>query len=495
MDGLRFVMVVGLVLAAGASVSRAQTGIGQAEESSAAARRRMREVLTLVEKGDPAAATAYVDAHFAPEAVGTSAGEALAAFAELHERTRGLDLAACVATGPAEATAEGTARLTEEATALRVRVEPRSPYRVISIGRVRPAARPAPPPHDAAACAPRLDDRQIADAVDAYVNKLADADAFSGVVLLARGGRPFLLRAYGQANKDFAVPNTPDTRFNLGSITKMFTAVAVLQLAQRGQLSLDDPLARFLPDVPDPESAGRITVRQLLTHTAGLGDHVSAMARDPFRARYRTVERMVELVRNVPPLFEPGTRWRYSNSGFLLLGRVVEKASGRDYYDYVRRNVFAAAGMDDTDFCELDRVNPRLAVGYEREFSGGRGHWRSNHFDQFVRGGPEGGAYSTARDLLRFDRALRENRLLGPTLTALATAAYPAEGSPGYGHGFEVEEAGRIVGHGGSFVGAHAKLDMYPGADFTAVVLSNYGGAARPVVARIRRLLGPAAAK
>jgi len=490
---LRLLAVFGLLLAAAPSASPGQRDLAQTGDSSAGevARARLRDVLTLVEKGDPAADAAFAEAYCSTDGFGMSAAEARDTIAELHERTRGLEEASVTATGPAEATAQGTTRLTEEELALRVRVESEPPHRVTAIERVRPTALH----QDSTAAAPPLSDARIADAVGAYAGKLADADAFSGVILLAREGRPFLLRAYGQANKDYAVPNRPDTRFNLGSVTKIFTAVAVLQLAERGQLSLDDPLARFLPDVPDPESAKRITIRHLLTHTAGLGDHVSAMSHDPFRARYRTVDRMVELVRGVPPLFEPGTRWRYSNSGFLLLGKVVEKACGQDYYDYVRQHVFGPAGMIDTDFCELDRVNERLAVGYEREFSGGRGYWRSNHFDQFVRGGPEGGAYSTAEDLLRFDRAMRANKLLGPELTRLATAAHPMSDAHAYGYGFEVEEGGRIVGHGGSFVGAHTKLDMYQEADCTTVVLSNYGGAARPVVARIRRLLLPAAAK
>jgi CubicO group peptidase (beta-lactamase class C family) len=271
----------------------------------------------------------------------------------------------------------------------------------------------------------------------------------------------------------------------------MFTAVAVLQLVEQGRVSLEDPVAKFVPDVPDAESARRITIRQLLTHTSGLGDHVNAMERDPFKTRYRTVDRMLELVRGVPPMFEPGTRWRYSNSGFLVLGKVIEAASGEDYYAYVRRHVFGPAGMVDTDHIELDRVNERVAVGYERvgTADGGRGYWRNNQFNVFVRGGPEGAAYSTAGDLLKFDRALRGGRLLGPAMVREAMSAKPEWKSPGYGYGFEVEEGGRIVGHGGSFVGAQAKLDMYPAGDCTSIVLSNYSQGARATVMRIRELM------
>jgi CubicO group peptidase (beta-lactamase class C family) len=449
---------------------------GAGDPTDTAARRRLGELLALLDRDDPESLVAY-----ARDVLAADGGGAADALAELRDRTGGIDPVSVDAAG-AEATAQGRAKLTEERVALRVRVEPQPPYRVTWFGTVRPVPSDEPP-------ASRLPDDRIAASVDAYARRLADADAFGGVVLLAREGRPFLLRAYGQANRDFHVPNDPATRFNVGSVTKVFTAVAVLQLVERGRLSLDEPLGRFVPDVPDADSARRITVRHLLSHTSGLGDHVNAMARDPFRTRYRSVDRMVELVRGVPPVSEPGARWRYSNSGFLLLGRVIERAAGGDYYEHVRANVLRPAEMNDTDFYELDRVNGPLAVGYQKEFHGGRRLWRNNQFDLFVRGGPEGGAYSTAGDLLRFDRALRGGRLLGPQMLALALAAQTHPDAPQYGLGFEVEEGGRIVGHGGSFVGAQAKLDMYPAGDYTAVVLSNVGGAARPVVSKVRSLL------
>jgi CubicO group peptidase (beta-lactamase class C family) len=474
-----------------------------AEAVSDAAERRLREVLALVDRGDATAAEAYVARHVAAgDAAGMSPGEALVRLAQLHDQTRGIDVAdGAIRSSPtaAEASADGRARLTGEWTAVRVRVEPQPPYRVTSLARVRPS--PAPPADSDARR--NRSDVELAAEVGAYADRLAAAGAFSGVVLLARVGgdeSPFFLHAYGQADKNLGVPVRPDTRFNLGSVTKVFTAVAVLQLAEQGRLSLDDPLAKYLSDVPDAESAKGITIRQLLTHTSGLGDHVNAMARDPFKARFRTIGPMLELVRGVPPLFEPGARWRYSNSGFLVLGAVIERASGEDYYGYVRRHVFAPAGMTDAAHVELDRVNERLAVGYQREYdaaAGGRPYWRNNQFDLFVRGGPEGGAYATADDLLHFARALRGGRLLGPEITRQAMAAHPELNSPGYGYGFEVEAGGRVVGHGGGFVGVQVKLDLIcpagsDGPEYVAIVLSNYSGGARPVVEKVRRLLlGP----
>jgi CubicO group peptidase (beta-lactamase class C family) len=461
---------------------------GQPDATVAAhARERLDEVLKLLADPDPSATTGYFSQSLAKSDAAMSIDEAISTLAEMRYHTRGIETPS-VRSSDAEATATGRARLTGEWTGVRVRIEPDPPYRVVHFG---PARAEAPETNSGS----RPTDAELAAQVEAYARRLAEADVFSGVVLLAHEDRPLLLRAFGQAEKGFGIANRPDTRFNIGSITKTFTAVSVLQLVERGVLSLDDPLSRFLPDVPDVESARKITIRQLLTHTSGLGDHVNAMARDPFRTRYRTVGRMLDLVRRTPPLFEPGTQWRYSNSGFLVLGNVVEKASGQDYYEYVRHNVFEPAGMSRTGFFELDGVNADLAVGYQVEFGRGKPRWRSNQFDLFVRGGPEGGAYSTAEDLFHFARALRGHRLLGPRLTAEALEAKPDLHSPGYGYGFEVEEGGRVLGHGGSFVGAQGKLDMFPEGDYTAVVLSNYGGAARPVVAKVRRLILAGAAE
>jgi CubicO group peptidase (beta-lactamase class C family) len=444
-------------------------------DASEAARARAVDVLALLRAPDAGRIRSYVTDHF------SAAGDALNQLAALADQTRGIDGPEVEVAGD-EVTVRGVAALTEQPVAFRVRVEATPPFRVQSLSPAR-----ATPPTDAPGR--RMSDEALAGEVDRYVHKLAAADAFSGVVLIAVGDQPVLVTAVGQASREFEVPNRPDTRFNLGSVTKTFTAVSVLQLAERGKLSLDDPLSKYLPDVPGAESADRITIRQLLTHTSGLGDHVNAMARDPFRTRYRTVGSMLELVRGVPPMFEPGSRWRYSNSGYLVLGAVIEKASGRDYYDYVRENVFARAGMGDTDFDELDRVNHGRATGYTKEFRAGRPLFRNNQFDLFVRGGPEGGAYSTAHDLLRFARALRGGKLLSPRLVDEALSAKPGLGSPGYGYGFEVEEGGRVVGHGGSFVGAQTKLDLFPTGDYTAVVLSNLSQAARPVVAKVRSLV------
>src|SRR5262249_4825572 len=161
--------------------------------------------------------------------------------------------------------------------------------------------------------------------------------------------------------------NRIDTKFNLGSMNKMFTAVAIAQLVERGKLSFDDPLSKFLPDFPDKESAEKIKIKQILTHTAGLGGYFSQKFIESSRDRFRTVDDMMKLAKEEKLQFEPGSKWQYSNTGFLVLGAVVEKVSGQSYYDYVRENIYRPAGMTNSDCYELDRVNTNLAVGYEKE--------------------------------------------------------------------------------------------------------------------------------
>ena len=245
-------------------------------------------------------------------------------FSSVHDFTRGVEFHSVQDAKPNEATVLLKAKLTGGWLALVVRVEAEAPHRIAGIG-----MRPPKPP--ASALPPKkLTNDQIAQELKALTNKLADADVFSGAVLLAKDGVPVFKAAYGMANKDFNVPNRIDTKFNLGSMNKMFTAVAVAQLVERGKLSFDDPLSKFLPDFPDKASAEKIRIKHLLTHTAGLGGYFSRQWADSSRALYRTVDDMVKrAAADEKLLFEPGTRWQYSNTGMLVLGKVIEKVTDR----------------------------------------------------------------------------------------------------------------------------------------------------------------------
>jgi CubicO group peptidase (beta-lactamase class C family) len=347
------------------------------------------------------------------------------------------------------------------------------------------------PSQDPSAPAGRLSDAQIVQRLKAYVERLASRDVFSGAILVARAGKPLYRAAFGEANKDFGARNTPETKFNLGSMNKMFTAVAVLQLVEAGKLSLDDTLGRFLPvGAMRPEVLRKVRIKHLLTHTSGLGSYFTEEWDRQSRALYRSVDDWMALVRPESLQFEPGTRWSYSNTGMLVLGKVIEVASGRDYFDYVREHVYKPAGMTSSDAYELDRVNRNLAVGYEAEESptGGR-TYRNNIFAHVIRGGPAGGGYATVDDLTRFAQALEGGKLLDAEDVRLLTTAKPELNSPDYGFGFQIDEGGRVVGHSGGFMGIDSRLDIYVGEDYTVAALSNYGSGTELVMNMARKLI------
>jgi CubicO group peptidase (beta-lactamase class C family) len=331
-----------------------------------------------------------------------------------------------------------------------------------------------------------LTDAQIAERLGSFVDRLAARDAFSGTVLLAKEGKVLLTKAIGIANRDFDVPVTLDTKFNLGSMNKMMTAVACMQLVEQGKLSLDDPIARHLGEDWLPQvDKSKVKVRHLLTHTSGLGSFFTEEFDRSSRALYRAVDDWKPVVRSETLAFEPGTQWRYSNTGMLIAGAIVEKVSGGDYYAWVRAHITGPAGMTNTDCYETDKANHKLAVGYDKEVGAdGAVTWHNNLYSHVVRGGPAGGGYSTVEDLFRFDQALRAEKLIKRESLDQLWRTYPELSDDGYGLGFVVEQspAGAIVGHSGGFNGISAVLSMYLDGGYTIAVMSNLGGGAATIV-------------
>jgi CubicO group peptidase (beta-lactamase class C family) len=456
----------------------------QAPQVENPAERRAREFAGLIDSGNRAELRKYAKENFAPNFLNVPMEQHLGFLSSVHDFTRGVEFHSVQDGKPGEATVLLRAKLTGQWLALFVRVEPEAPHRISGIG-LR-----APRPPAAAQPAKRLTDEQIAQEMKTFVKKLGDADVFSGTVLLAKDGVPIFKAAYGEANKDFNAPNRIDTKFNLGSMNKMFTAVAIAQLVERGKLSFDDPLSKFVPDFPDKESAEKIKIKHLLTHTAGLGGYFSKKWDESSRALYRTVDDMMKMVAADEKLqFEPGTKWQYSNTGMLVLGKVIEKVSGQSYYDYVRENITRPAGMANTDCYELDKVNTNLAVGYDKQITDSGVTFTNNIFMHVLRGGPQGGGYSTVEDLLKFDQALRSNKLVGAEYVKLLLSPKPELNSPNYGYGFQVDSGSQIAGHGGGFPGINSNLDMFLGTGWTAIVMSNYSRGAQPVQLKMRELV------
>jgi CubicO group peptidase (beta-lactamase class C family) len=474
----RYLMLLSGTLASAAPVMRWV-------QSPPPATRRAHEIVALINSATPGTVRAYVDTAMAAGMRRIPMSAHIDFMLGQREQSRGFDWVDVQEQAPTRTTALLRRKLTGDLIAMQVQVEDTAPYRISGILQL-------PPRPKAGAVEPRVaSDAELVSAIERYVTTLAQADAFSGTVLLAKDGRTLYSGAFGQANKDFSAPNRLDTKFNLGSMNKMFTAVTIAQLVEQGKLSYDDPLSTFLPDFPSPAAAQRIRIKHLLTHTAGLGSYFNDEFDKASRARFRTVDDMMQLAKGDSLAFEPGSRQSYSNTGMLVLGKVIEVVTKQDYFDYVRERLYKPAGMTNTDAYELDRVNPNLAVGYQKEFQeDGTKRFRNNIFMHVIRGGPAGGGYSTAEDLVRFAEALKSGKLVSPKTFELMTTAKPELNSPQYGYGFGVDAQTGVVGHSGGFPGISSNLDIFKGTGYVAVVLSNYGGgASQPVVDKIRILV------
>lgn len=312
---------------------------------------------------------------------------------------------------------------------------------------------------------PRLDQAGAIAALAAQADAAAAEDAFSGVLLVAHGDEVLLQRAWGLADRDAGTPVTLDTRFRLGSMNKMFTAVAVLQLVEAGTLSLEGSVGQSLPGYPNADIA-KVTLRQLLTHAGGTGD-IFGPAFDQHRLSLKTHHDYIRLYGARGPTHPPGQAHEYSNYGYVLLGAIIERASGLSYEDYVARHVFAPAGMHDTGALPEDVDVPGRARAYTHK----DGAWVDAAATLPYRGTAAGGGYSTAADLLKFARALRAGTLLSPASLAEATRRQ----TPWYGYGFMVGQRHGVAGfgHGGGAEGMNASLGIFPAQDTVVIGLAN----------------------
>lgn len=265
--------------------------------------------------------------------------------------------------------------------------------------------------------------------IDAAVDSLDRAGRFSGVVMLGRNGEPVYQRAVGFADREAGRRNEPGTRFNLGSINKAFTATAIRQLAADGKIALDSPLARAWPDYPNADVARRVTILQLLQHRSGIGGNIFETPTGGARADLRHNNEFLQLFVDQPLQFEPGTSQRYSNAGYVVLGMLVERLSGEDYYEYVRRHIYQPAGMTATAHTPVADLASGTAIGYTTGAPDAPADAPVSPNTALLpaRGSAAGGGYSTAGDLLRFVQALRGGRIAGGTPPGIGIAG----GAPG----------------------------------------------------------------
>jgi CubicO group peptidase (beta-lactamase class C family) len=327
-------------------------------------------------------------------------------------------------------------------------------------------------------------------AVEGLPRELEAADRFSGVVGVTQGDQELLLDSFGYASRTWSIPATVETRFDTASITKLFTAVATLQLVEHGAFTLDTSMIEYLR-LEETGISPAVTPYHLLTHTSGIADDADEEAGERYedvfleRPNYSVIETADYLPQFVgkPPNFAPGQGCRYCNVGYVLLGLMIERATGATYRSYVSEHVFAPAGMNRSEFFRMDVVEPDVAEGVEaiededEDIVG----WRRNIYSYPPVGGPDGGAHVTVGDLLRFHEAVTEGRLLGPALTAellSPKARHSARGAGSHlmGFGFEFETDAdddvRCYWKEGVNVGVSGILRHYPRSDITFAVLA-----------------------
>jgi CubicO group peptidase (beta-lactamase class C family) len=326
-------------------------------------------------------------------------------------------------------------------------------------------------------------DAKIVHFLSTYVPKLAQKHDFNGVVLFARDEEVLFHQAYGLANRRSSARNESSTSFNLASASKMFTAVALAKLEEKGRLSFDDMIGKYLgSDWVSPEVGRRVRIRHLLNHTSGLGMYWDKW--DQHADQIRTIDDY-RLIVSDNLAFEPGTRHEYSNTGYILLGAIIEEVSGETYYDFVQRTIFEPCGMASTGFYENHKTREGLAVGYYED-KDDDGKLKDNLSLHGVRGSSAGGGWSSTSDLHRFLLALRDDEIIGSRTREVLWSARPE--SPKYGHGFQIGK--KWIGHMGGFPGIEAFVYYFPNSGHIWIVLSNYYDSALPLVKKMRKRFG-----
>jgi len=307
--------------------------------------------------------------------------------------------------------------------------------------------------------------QDVAPKIDEYMSALVKAGWFNGSILIAREGKVIVNKGYGMANFELDVPNTPQTKFRLGSITKPFTAMAIMLLQERGKLSLQDSICKYFTDCPAGWQA--ITIHHLLSHTSGLAKHDKAGDYLKIAMMPMPLPQLIDSFKNKPADFKPGEKFDYNNNGYILLGYVIEKISGQSYEEFLKENIFAPLKMADTGYDNHDPIIKNRAAGYRKEDSKLLNAWYTDPSQPFS----AGSLYSTTGDLMLLDQALYDGKLLSSkTMDLLFT---PGPGNYGYGWFVMKQNNRRAIMHPGGVPGFSAMITRFPESKVLIVVLSN----------------------
>jgi D-alanyl-D-alanine carboxypeptidase len=443
-------------------------------------RARIDAFVNALASGDEARYEAMARENFAPEFLEARTAEQRRQFVARVRTDFGKPTVSTVRTNDGEHFSLAISGSTGTKAEIRLTLEPAAPRRITSIsveiggGAEDETGGLAPPPIDGT-----MDAARLSKALDEYLSRLSAADAFAGTVLVARDGLPLYVRAYGEANREAHTVNAPATRFNLGSINKIFTKTAVAQLVSQGKLARTDTVGKLLPDYPNAQ-AKTATIDQLLEHQAGIADFFGPAFQSAPKTGFRSNADYYRFVAPQPLLFEPGTRRQYCNGCYVVLGAIIERVSGMPYEQYVSERIFKPAGMKGAGFFHADRLPADTATGYTKRAPDANGAIRPNIDLHGAAGSAAGGAYASGADLLAFDNALREHRLLDAKMTAWLLDEDEAAGTRARGG----------LGIAGGAPGINAVLES--DGTWTVVVLGNLDPptAERLGVAIRRRLAG-----
>ncbi|MBV9009601.1 MAG: beta-lactamase family protein [Verrucomicrobia bacterium] len=327
-----------------------------------------------------------------------------------------------------------------------------------------PAGPQGPPPElpEAKAIAQPKDEGELAAAITKLASGLAAAGKFSGSILLAAGDKVLVDQAWGDADRKAKVANTPDTAFDVGSIGKLFTQIAILQLAQAGKLELDEPFGNYVTNYPNKEIAGKVTIRQLMFNTGGIPDAFAQMSPGTDLKAKRELKDFLPLFASKPLEFEPGASNRYSSSGYIILGLVIEALSGKDYFSYIKDAILQPAGMTHSGFFDRGNLPAIVARNYDGDDDVTEMHP--------PRGSSAGGLQASAGDLFRLIQAIDKGKLLHKESIKTLRQLIPSPpGSPG------PADESKLAAYGisGGAPGVSAQLAVDPQGYFTRVVLCN----------------------
>ncbi|MBI2011951.1 beta-lactamase family protein [Candidatus Daviesbacteria bacterium] len=315
-----------------------------------------------------------------------------------------------------------------------------------------------------------------------FLDEKAKEDKFSGVVLIAKDFEPIFEYVAGFANQELQIKNNLDTKFNIASIGKMFTGVAIAKLVEEKLLNFDDKVGKYLPDYPNKSIKEKATIHNLLTHTSGLGTIFNKKYIE-LENSLKEVKDYLEVFQDEPLLFEPGEGYQYSSAAYILLGRIIEVITNKNYFDYIKKNIFNVAGMEDIGYFEIDKSLPNLANPYthrkvfskEMDLKSPR---RNNLSELPFKGVPGGGEFSTVYDLLKFAKSLWEFKFLSKDMTEFITS--PRQDTPksqfknGYGFYILEMEGHKIIGREGGLGGISTIFHMYQDVPFIVIVLCNF---------------------